>query len=843
MTLPVDTLLQGGKYRIVRFISSGGFGCTYEAVHTVLEQRVAIKEFFVKDFCNRDETTAHITVGTVSKRALVDKLRRKFVDEAKALFGLRNQGIVRVTDVFEENGTAYYVMDYVDGLSLSDIVGRHGAMPEARALRYIRQVAEALQYVHDHNRLHLDIKPGNIMVDNDDNAVLIDFGASKQYDEENGENTSTLMGKTPGYAPLEQMGNDVVKFLPATDIYALGATLYKLLTGITPPSANMLACGETLDPLPAVVSASTRRAIAAAMQLRKVDRPQTIGEFIALLDAPAGAAASVSEETVFDAPAAAPSEKPHSPSASPRAAHVAATKPEPASTPKTETKQTPEAKPVVQPVRKRSFFGRHKGLVAAVCAVVFAVVGFMLFRGDDGESSVSVSVSQPSGSADGHDYVDLGLSVMWATCNVGALSPAEYGDYYAWGETTPKSEYTEENSKTNGKNIGDISGNLQYDAARANWGGSWRMPTNDEMHELVDKCTWEWGMFDNRVGDSTIHTGTYGYKVTGPNGNSIFLPAAGWRYGSLLDDESEPGRYWCSTPYEGNTRDAYSHYFISDYYNVSWRCRYCGQSVRPVFDSPAKTDVVGQNHVSTESVAEQRKREDQEKKQREAEILVQQQREAEAAEQARLEEERCKQEEAVEQARLAEEQREQEKAATLKPATGTIAGHEYVDLGLSVKWATCNVGASSPAGYGNYYAWGETTTKSEYIEENKMFYSGNMAAHDTARANWGGSWRMPTEDEMQELVDKCNWTWTILDSHNGYKVTSKTNGNSIFLPAAGLRRGKSFDNVSKRGAYWSSTYKGHDTRFVCLLDFFVSDNPYLAVYYSYVGLCVRPVSE
>jgi len=285
MNLPVNTLLQGGKYRIVRFINSGGFGCTYEAEHVVLEQRVAIKEFFVKDFCNRDETTAHVTVGTVSKRALVDKLRRKFVDEAKALYRLKHNGIVRVSDVFEENGTAYYVMDYIDGRSLNEIVHAEGAMPEARAVRYIRQVAAALQYVHENNRLHLDIKPGNIMVDRRDNAVLIDFGTSKQYDEQDGENTSTLMGKTLGYAPLEQMGNNVVKFLPATDIYALGATLYKLLTGVTPPSANLLACGETLDPLPATISVSTRRAVAAAMEINKNKRPQSAAEFLMLLNA------------------------------------------------------------------------------------------------------------------------------------------------------------------------------------------------------------------------------------------------------------------------------------------------------------------------------------------------------------------------------------------------------------------------------------------------------------------------------------------------------------------------------------------------------------------------------
>ncbi len=273
--------MHGGTYRIVRFINSGGFGCTYEAKHVMLDKRVAIKEFFVKDFCNRDETTAHVTVGTQSKKGLVEKLRFKFVEEAKAISRLEQPGIVRVSDVFEENGTAYYVMDYIDGLSLSEIVKRDGPLTEKRALKYIRQVGEALQYVHEHNRLHLDVKPGNIMINAHDDAVLIDFGASKQYDEVDGENTSTLLGKTPGYAPPEQMGNNVVKFTPATDIYALGATLYKLLTGITPPSATLLISGdEQLAPLPKGTSEGVRKAIAAAMQLNKKERPQRIVEFL-----------------------------------------------------------------------------------------------------------------------------------------------------------------------------------------------------------------------------------------------------------------------------------------------------------------------------------------------------------------------------------------------------------------------------------------------------------------------------------------------------------------------------------------------------------------------------------
>ena len=289
MYLPENRLLHGGTYRIIRFISAGGFGCTYEAEHIMLGKRVAIKEFFVKDFCNRDETTSQVTLGITAKKALVDKLRKKFLDEAKGLSRLNHPGIVSVSDVFEENGTAYFVMDYIDGKSLGDMVREEGFLPEKRAVGYIKKVSEALRYVHENNRLHLDLKPGNIMVDSNDNPILIDFGASKQYDEESGENTSTLMGKTPGYAPLEQMGNSVVQFTPCTDIYALGATLYKLLTGLTPLEANLLAIGEQLQPLPATISAPTRKAVMAAMQIGKAQRPQSIDEFLGYWDSAATA--------------------------------------------------------------------------------------------------------------------------------------------------------------------------------------------------------------------------------------------------------------------------------------------------------------------------------------------------------------------------------------------------------------------------------------------------------------------------------------------------------------------------------------------------------------------------
>ena len=151
-------------------------------------------------------------------------------------------------------------------------------------------------------------------------------------------------------------------------------------------------------------------------------------------------------------------------------------------------------------------------------------------------------ICDPDGEIAGHGYVDLGLpsGKKWATCNVGATSAEDYGDYFAWGETSPKAEYTWENSVTGGEQMSDISGNAQYDAAAANWGGSWRMPTKDEMQELVDYCEWEW----------TQVNGVNGSKVTGPNGSCIFLPAAGYRYGTSLLNDGYYGYYWSSTPYD-----------------------------------------------------------------------------------------------------------------------------------------------------------------------------------------------------------------------------------------------------------------------------------------------------
>lgn len=188
--------------------------------------------------------------------------------------------------------------------------------------------------------------------------------------------------------------------------------------------------------------------------------------------------------------------------------------------------------------------------------------------------STIVGLAGCSGNStiNGHEYVDLGLSVKWATCNVGAHSPSDYGDYYAWGETKPKKNYTQENSETVGKDLEDIAGNSSYDVARDSWGGTWRLPTEADMRELVDKCEWEW----------TTQEGYNGYRVTGPNGNSIFLPAAGYRAGAGRSGNGSHGFYWGSTPVEGSTNDACTMGLSSDDHSVGCSNCHYGQSVRPV---------------------------------------------------------------------------------------------------------------------------------------------------------------------------------------------------------------------------------------------------------------------
>ena len=285
--LRADSTLQGGKYRIIKKLGQGGFGITYLAENTLLLGKVAIKEFFFKDYCERDDSTSCVTIPKSGNREIVDRFKLKFVKEARTIFRLNHPNIVRIHDVFEENGTAYYVMDYIEGESLGDMVKRRGAIPETEALGYVKDAASALEYIHSKNINHLDIKPGNLMRRKEDGRVLvIDFGVAKQYDAVTSEGTTTTpVCISPGYSPVEQYSkNDVQTFSPQSDVYALAATLFKLLTGNTPLEATKIQyMGLPVAELQEKhISLPVISAIAMAMKGRH-ERTQSVAEFISNL--------------------------------------------------------------------------------------------------------------------------------------------------------------------------------------------------------------------------------------------------------------------------------------------------------------------------------------------------------------------------------------------------------------------------------------------------------------------------------------------------------------------------------------------------------------------------------
>ena len=395
------------------------------------------------------------------------------------------------------------------------------------------------------------------------------------------------------------------------------------------------------------------------------------------------------------------------------------------------------------------------------------------------------------GSYKGHDYVDLGLSVKWASCNVGADTPWDNGNYYAWAETDTKDDYSFKTYKY--KTSGDSYTNVKYskyntdyykgvvdnklrleesdDAAALNWGGKWRMPTTEEFIELIDNCKWEW----TKQGD------IWGYKITGKKkgyrNNSIFLPATGW-LGSDSNHMCEGSKafYWSNCLLLDDSNESDCLFFESDEIGIDCDFRSRGFTVRPVCvlnildkTQKAKNDITAYDNIGIEKY------------------------------------------------------------------------HEYVDLGLSVKWATCNVGAADEWDYGHYYAWGDYYKKNTYAKDNyDMSYYEDVASFD-----WGPDWRMPTKDECVELIEFCDWKWTEENGVIGYRITSKISGytdNSIFLPSGGYYDDSSLKSKHD-GFYWTSTIRDKEELEAWHLGLFNDHHGFFSYedLYCWNGLLVRPV--
>ena len=276
--LPEGTLLNGGHYHLGPVLGRGSFGTTFRAVDKQLARLVAIKEFFPEGSVRQGST---IVPPASMGRAAFEQERAAFTREATVLARFHRPGIVAVYDVFEENDTAYMVMEYVAGKTLVQLLQeRGGPLPPADAVRYILAVADALGAVHEQHLLHRDVKPGNIIVTSTGEAVLIDFGAARSFDRYQRTTAMTAIG-TPGYAPLEQWGSSG-RFGPASDVYALAATLYHLLTGMMPPSAADRAINDALVPPRTLVPAvppPVNDAVVAALAVAMDARPQTMALF------------------------------------------------------------------------------------------------------------------------------------------------------------------------------------------------------------------------------------------------------------------------------------------------------------------------------------------------------------------------------------------------------------------------------------------------------------------------------------------------------------------------------------------------------------------------------------
>jgi len=521
--LQPDATLQGGKYRIERVLGQGGFGNTYVGYNTEFEETVAIKEFFMKGVTERDETTSVVSVSNADNVQQFEEQREKFKKEARRLRKLKNEHIVKVHDLFEENGTAYYVMDFIEGESLAEKMKKSGSpLNETEVCNILNQVLDALKEVHQNEIWHLDLKPGNIMLDKNGTAYLIDFGASKQIRSNGSMTTSTALCYTPGYAPNEQIGQMYDRFGPWTDIYALGATIYNLLTNKKPPMAiDIEEDEEDAFVFPDGVSINMRKLVIWMMQPKRKARPQNVEDILLKLSA-------------------------------------------------TEKKQE---KP--QTVRNL-----EETIVAGPIPV------------DDENTILAGKEVLRFGKV---NAVDLGLSVLWADCNVGGDSESPIGGLYGWADPTGEktsqniNDYLEFAGGLFIKTPQNISG-TQYDIATAKWGQGWKMPSKEDWKELIEKCKW--------TKEKAFHV--YGYRVEGPNGNSIFLPNTGLRFGEKIYN-TDAGYYWTSEMAQNDRQCACYYYFDGEKHNDIVNTRnyvYSGRAVRPVRDKEKMAEHSPNNSIA-----------------------------------------------------------------------------------------------------------------------------------------------------------------------------------------------------------------------------------------------------
>ena len=521
--LQAGTILHG-TYKIEKILGQGSFGITYLAEHTNLGKKVAIKEFFMKELNSRDEDGS---ITGMSDSSLSQNYCQKFKKEAINLSRLDHPNIVRVTDSFSENGTFYYVMDFIEGQNLNDYIKSH-YIDEAEAVSIIKSVADALIYMHEEKHmLHLDLKPGNVMRRNSDGHVfLIDFGLSKHYSTDGQPETSTTIGLgTAGYAPIEQ-GNQAKngEFRPTIDVYALGATFYKLLTRETPPPASDLVSDDELlenKLREKGVSDNLIKVVTEAMCPNVRRRTQSIREFRdALTDCSVQTPESIQtksaeKETIVVKKVTQTTDGEETVVAD------KGTKNSSLPTNKKAVEETYDEDDDEEDTSRKEI----KYFIACLVPLVILYFVFSGFRGCGGNKkltseqcadSIENTFEYPQNASG--KAVDLGLpsGTLWADRNLDALDETDEGMLFIWGDPTGMNDTVKVPD-----NVYNISG-TEYDIVKEKWGEDWCMPNLEQFNELHDQCSIK------KIEKNNIK----GYLVTGPNGNTLFFP-----FSSLYKDE------------------------------------------------------------------------------------------------------------------------------------------------------------------------------------------------------------------------------------------------------------------------------------------------------------------
>ena len=521
--LQAGTILHG-TYKIEKILGQGSFGITYLAEHTNLGKKVAIKEFFMKELNSRGEDGS---ITGMSDSSLSQNYCQKFKKEAINLSRLDHPNIVRVTDSFSENGTFYYVMDFIEGQNLNDYIKSH-YIDEAEAVSIIKSVADALIYMHEEKHmLHLDLKPGNVMRRNSDGHVfLIDFGLSKHYSTDGQPETSTTIGLgTAGYAPIEQ-GNQAKngEFRPTIDVYALGATFYKLLTRETPPPASDLVSDDELlenKLREKGVSDNLIEVVTEAMCPNVRKRTQSVREFRdALTDCSVQTPESIptksaEKETIVVKKVAQTTDGEETVVAD------KGTKNSSLPTNKKAVEETYDEDDDEEDTSRKEI----KYFIACLVPLVILYFVFSGFRGC-GDNKKQTSEQCADSIENTFEYpqnasgkaVDLGLpsGTLWADRNLDALDETDEGMLFIWGDPTGMNDTVKVPD-----NVYNISG-TEYDIVKEKWGDDWCMPNLEQFNELHDQCSIKKIEKDN----------IKGYLVTGPNGNTLFFP-----FSSLYKDE------------------------------------------------------------------------------------------------------------------------------------------------------------------------------------------------------------------------------------------------------------------------------------------------------------------